>query len=167
VAFNVSGTDGSNAAFTGTVIVQLFEDLAPGTTARIEELVASGFYNGLDFHRILDGFVAQAGQNTNMTLDDEFSTLLTFNSPGLLAMASTSDSDSADAQFFITAIDSAGTTNPIPLAEMPQFLNFRDTIFGQLVSGFDTFAKMMSTRCGRQPEHPRRHGQFRRQQTGK
>ncbi len=53
--------------------------------------------------------------------------------------------DTADSEFFITATDEAGSTSPISLANMPQFLNFRYTIFGQLVSGFDTFEKIMST----------------------
>ena len=97
---------------------------------------------------MLDGFVAQGGDNgsggTGQTIDDEFNPSLTFNSPGLLAMANRGD-DTSDSQFFITAIDGAGSTNPIALANMPQFLNFNYSIFGQLVSGFDTFEKIMST----------------------
>ena len=45
--------------------MHLFEDLAPATTARIEQLVTQGYYNGLTFHRVLDGFVAQTGQTNN------------------------------------------------------------------------------------------------------
>ena len=52
--------------------------------------------------------------------------------------------DTADAEFFVTATDAAGSTTPITLAGMPQFLTFKYTIFGQLVSGFDTFEKIMS-----------------------
>ncbi len=144
----ISGTDKDGNAFTGTLVLHLFEDLTPATTSRIETLVGQGYYNGLDFFRVLDGFVAQAGRNgsgdTGVLLDDEFNTQLTFTSPGLLAMANAGP-DTGDSEFFITAIDGGGTTTPITLAEMPQFLDFHYTIFGQLVSGFDTFEKMMST----------------------
>ena len=121
---------------------------APQTTARIEQLVNEGYYNGLVFHRVLDGFVAQTGQSNNgddtgVLLNDEFDPSLTYTSPGLLATANRGR-DTADAEFFITAIDGAGTTDPVTLATMPQFLDFRYTIFGQVVSGFDTFEKIMS-----------------------
>ena len=121
----------------------------PETTARIEQLVTQGYYNNLLFHRVIDGFMAQGGQSNNgndtgVLLDDEFNSSLTFTSPGLLAMANRG-ADTADAEFFITAIDGAGTTNPITLANMPQSLDFRYTIFGQLVKGFDTFEKIMTT----------------------
>jgi cyclophilin family peptidyl-prolyl cis-trans isomerase len=150
IQLNVIGTDSSNNPFTGTLVLHLFEDLAPQTTARIEQLVSQGYYNGLDFFRVVDGFVAQTGRSNNgndtgVTLDDEINAGLTFTSPGLLAMANRGISDTADAEFFITAIDGAGTTNPTTLAQMPQGLNLRFTIFGQLVSGFDTFEKIMST----------------------
>ena len=149
LVLNVSGTDSSNNSYTGTLVLHLFEDLAPETTTRIEQLVSQGYYNDLIFHRVVDGFMAQAGQTNNgndtgVLLDDEFNTSLTFTSPGLLAMANRG-ADTSDAEFFVTAIDSEGTTNPIGLADMPQTLNFRYTIFGQLVSGFDTFEKIMST----------------------
>ncbi len=148
LALTVSGTDGAGNPFNGTMVIHLFDDLAPNTSARIEQLVTSGFYNGLPFTRVLDGFVAQGGDNgtggTGQLIDDEFNPSLTFNSPGLLAMANRGD-DTSDSQFFITAIDGAGSTNPIALANMPQFLNFNYSIFGQLVSGFDTFEKIMST----------------------
>src|SRR5262249_8047525 len=129
--------------------IHLFEDLAPQTTARIEQLVGQGYYNGLDIFRVVDGFIAQSGKTNNgndtgVQLNDEFNTSLTFNSPGLIAMAN-AGRDTADSEYFITAIDEAGSTDPISLANDPQFLNFRYTIFGQLVSGFDTFEKVMST----------------------
>lgn len=149
LVLNVSGTDNTNTAFTGTLIIHLFEDLAPQTTARIEQLVTNHYYDGLSIFRILDGFVAQSGKTNNgndtgVLLNDEFNTSLTFTSPGLIAMANRGR-DTADSEYFITAIDNAGATTPITLANDPQFLDFRYTIFGQLVSGFDTFEKVMST----------------------
>ncbi len=156
IVLSVTGTDNTNTPFSGTLVLHLFEDLAPQTTARIEQLVTQGYYDGLDFFRVLDGFVAQTGKTNNgndtgVLLDDELTSSLTFTSPGLLAMANRGR-DTADAEFFITAIDEAGSTTPIALANMPQFLNFRYTIFGQLVSSFDTFEKIMSTTVQVQPD---------------
>jgi cyclophilin family peptidyl-prolyl cis-trans isomerase len=144
----VSGTDENGAAFTGTLILHLFEDLAPGTTARIQELVTNGYYTNKPIHRVLDGFIAQGGDpqgaSSGQKLKDEFTTSLSFNSRGLLAMAN-SGRDSSDAQFFITAVTSRDEATPLPLVNMAQDLNFRYTIFGQLVSGFDVFEKIMKT----------------------
>ena len=141
---NVSGVDATNTAFSGDITFRLFESDAPNTTARIIQLANSGFYNGLTFHRVISGFVAQGGDpNGNGTggsgtkFDDEFSTNLTFTSNGLLAMANSGD-DSNDSQFFITAIDES-------LAQLPQSLNFNYNIFGILTGGFDTFRKVMGT----------------------
>ena len=146
LVLNVSGTDKNNQAFTGTLVLHLFEDLTPIATARIEQLATQGFYNGKNFFRVLDGFVAQTNGSTGQTFDNEIVSSLTFNSPGLLAMANAGTQNghgTNDAQFFITAIDNKGNTNPITLAHTPQFLNGNYTLFGQLVSGFDTFEKIM------------------------
>ena len=144
IKLSVTGKDANNNTFSGDLTLRLFDTLAPVTTARIVALVNQGFYNGLTFHRILNGFVAQGGDpngngtgGSGTTLDDELNTLLTFNSPGLLAMAN-SGPDTSDSQFFITDTD-------LTAAQEPQFLDFRYTIFGQLVAGFDTFTKLMST----------------------
>ncbi len=141
---NVSGTDANNQAFSGTLVFHLFEDLTPITTARIEQLVGQNFYTGQQFIRVIDGFVAQNGGSTGQSFASEIVPTLNFNSPGLLAMANAGPNTN-DAQMFITAIDGAGSTNPISLARMPQSLDGSYTIFGQLVSGFDTFEDIMST----------------------
>jgi cyclophilin family peptidyl-prolyl cis-trans isomerase len=155
LVLNVSGTDNTDTAFSGTLVLHLFEDLSPATATRIETLAGMHFYDGLSFTRVIDGFMSQGGDNgkggTGTTLNDEFNTALTFNSPGLLAMANAGP-DTADSQFFITAIDGKGTTTPITLAAMPQFLNFRYTIFGQMVSGFDTFEKIMTVQVTDNPQ---------------
>ncbi len=144
IKMTVSGVDANGEAFSGELTVMLFEDVAPETTARIIDLIQSGFYNGLDFHRILDGFVAQGGDpngdgtgGSGTTLDDELNSHVTFTSQGLLAMANSGD-DTSDSQFFVTDTD-------LTLDEMPRSLNFNYTIFGVLTSGFDTFQKIMST----------------------
>ncbi len=142
---NVSGTDSSNNAFSGDLVFRLFDSETPLTVQRIKTLTNEGFYNGKRFPRILDNFVAQTGSPNNTlsgssgkgSFNDEFNANLTFTSPGLLALANSGD-DTNDSQFFITDID-------VPLASMPTFLDFNHSIFGQLVSGFDTFNKVMTT----------------------
>ncbi|HEY2761302.1 MAG TPA: Ig-like domain-containing protein, partial [Pirellulales bacterium] len=118
----------------------------------IESLVTSGFFTGKDFFRVIDGFVAQNNGSSGMSsIGPETTAEVPFTSPGLLSLANTGQSNGflGDAQFFITAIDKEGSTTPIPLAEMPQGLqngsSQQFTVFGQLVSGFDTFEKIMST----------------------
>jgi cyclophilin family peptidyl-prolyl cis-trans isomerase len=91
----------------GRVVIQMRPDLAPKTCAQIKALARRGFYNGLPFHRVIAGFMAQTGDpNGNGTggsghpLKAEFS-----NTPfvrGTVGMARSSDPDSADSQFFIT-----------------------------------------------------------------
>lgn len=145
---NVSGVDASNAPFSGDLVMQLFEDLAPTTTARIVTLVSSNFYNGLIFHRVIQNFVLQGGDPTGtgtggsgVTLDDEFVASLIYDGFGQLGMAN-SGHDSNDSQFFITDVDlSISNTN----APSPQHLNFENPIFGQLTSGFNVLARMIST----------------------
>jgi cyclophilin family peptidyl-prolyl cis-trans isomerase len=144
LVLNVSGTDKDGNPFTGQLVLHLFEDLAPGTTARIEQLVEQGFFSSKTFHRVIDGFMAQAGASSGTTLTDELQSGLAFVSRGLLAMAN-AGSDTADAEFFITATNEKESSDPITLAHMPQHLNNRYTIFGQLVKGFDVFEKLITT----------------------
>lgn len=145
VVMNVSGKDAAGAAFTGNIVLKLFEDKAPLTTARfISNVTNPNFnFNGLIFHRVIKGFVAQGGDpNGDGTggfggnFDDEFNASLTFNSFGLLAMANAGDDDN-ESQFFIT--DTASS------ASFPQHLNFNHNIFGQIVDGLDIFQKIMNT----------------------
>jgi hypothetical protein len=78
LVLDVSGVDATNAPFSGELVLQLFEDLTPVTTARIIELASSGFYDGLTFHRVIQDFMCQGGDpdgdgtgGSGMTLDDE------------------------------------------------------------------------------------------------
>jgi cyclophilin family peptidyl-prolyl cis-trans isomerase len=153
IRLNVSGKDGTNADFTGDIVLRLFEDKAPVTTARIIQLAQSGFYNGLLFHRVVPNFVAQGGDpsgngsgGSGTKFSDEYDLGLTFNGPGLLAMANSGD-DTNDSQFFITAID-----QPLP-AQRPQHLNFQHSIFGVITSGHDTFRKLMATQTSGNPNN--------------
>ena len=114
----------------GEFVVELFDDQAPKTVNNFVFLARNGFYDGTTFHRVLDGFMAQGGDPTGTgtggpgyQFEDEFSPDLTFDRPGLLAMAN-SGPNSNGSQFFITYA-------PTP------HLNGRHTIFGEVVEGMD------------------------------
>jgi cyclophilin family peptidyl-prolyl cis-trans isomerase len=114
----------------GDMTFELFGDIAPNTVATIGGLIKSGFYNGLTFHRVVKGFVIQGGDPSGngsggpgFTFDDEFNTQAIFDGTGQLAMAN-SGRDTNGSQFFITDAS-------------PRNLDFRHTIFGQLIRGFD------------------------------
>ncbi|EGB14260.1 peptidyl-prolyl cis-trans isomerase cyclophilin type [Pseudodesulfovibrio mercurii] len=114
---------------SGRVVIEMRPDLAPRHVARIKELARMKFYDGIVFHRVIDGFMAQTGDPTGtgrggsgMTLPAEFS-----NAPfqrGTVGMARASDPDSADSQFFICFA-------PAP------FLDGQYTVWGQVVSGME------------------------------
>ena len=91
---------------TGKVTIKLRPDLAPKHVERITELVEEGFYDGLAFHRVIDGFVAQGGcpkgtgtGGSDQKIPAEFSSEPHVR--GTMSMARTADPDSADCQFFI------------------------------------------------------------------
>ncbi len=111
----------------GRVVIEMRPDLAPKTVARIKELVRKGFYDGLPFHRVIAGFMAQTGDprgdgtgGSGQKLKAEFSSEPFVR--GTVAMARASDPDSADSQFFICFA-------PAP------FLNGKYTIWGQVTAG--------------------------------
>ena len=148
IKINVSGVDSANAPFTGDIVLRLFEDLEPQTTARIIQLATQSpdsFYKGLLFHRVIKDFMVQGGDpqgtgsgGSGTKFSDEFNLGLTFNSQGLLAMANSGD-DTNDSQFFITDVDQ-------PLSnQRPTHLNFQHSIFGIMTSGFDVYRKLIGT----------------------
>ena len=119
----------------GTITFELFEGDAPLTTARIKEIIESGFYENKLFHRIIDGFMIQGGssdgygtQGTGVTFADEFSELLRHNRNGMVSMANRGP-DTNDSQFFITDNDSSG-------------LDDLHSVFGFLTDGYDVLAKV-------------------------
>ena len=90
----------------GLVVIETFPEQAPKTVSRIVELSESGFYDGLTFHRVISGFMAQGGDpNGNGTggsgqnIKAEFNDLK--HERGVVSMARSNDPDSADSQFFI------------------------------------------------------------------
>ncbi|MEO8356917.1 MAG: peptidylprolyl isomerase [Chloroflexota bacterium] len=114
----------------GEFEMQLYPDKAPRTVNSFVFLSCKGYFNGVTFHRVLDGFMAQGGDPTGTGMrgpgyefEDEFSDDLAFDKPGLLAMAN-SGPNTNGSQFFITYA-------PTP------HLNGRHTIFGQVTEGMD------------------------------
>ena len=102
---------------------------APNTVARITQLISEGYYNGIIFHRVVPGFVVQAGDPTGTGAGGSGVKLKAeFNSrkhvKGILSMARTQDPNSADSQFFIML----GTS---------QHLDNQYTIFGKVVEGLE------------------------------
>ncbi len=119
----------------GRVVIELRPDLAPNHVERIKELTREGFYDGVVFHRVIDGFMAQTGDPTGTgmggsdkpDLEAEFS-----DEPhvrGTLSMARTSDPDSANSQFFIVFEDAS-------------HLNGQYTVWGSVVDGMEYVDKI-------------------------
>ena len=123
----------------GTIELELFEDKTPITTKNFIDLAEKGFYDGVIFHRVIDGFMIQGGDPTgtgmggpDYTIEDEFRDDLQFTGEGILAMANTGMPHTGGSQFFIT------------LAATP-WLNGHHTIFGKVVKGMDVVKKIGHT----------------------
>lgn len=113
----------------GQVVIEMRDDLAPNHVARIKELVRQKFYDGIIFHRVIDGFMAQTGcpQGTGtggsgQNLDAEFSQ--ENHKRGICSMARAQNPNSADSQFFICFEDAS-------------FLDGQYTVWGQVIDGMD------------------------------
>ncbi len=114
----------------GVFVAEMFEDKAPLTTKNFIELVAKGFYDGIIFHRVIDGFMIQGGDPTGTgmggpgyKIKDEFGEGLKHDDEGILSMANAGP-NTGGSQFFIT------------LAPTP-WLNGHHAIFGKVVEGMD------------------------------
>lgn len=96
----------------GTVVIELYPEKAPMHVARIKELAREGFYNGIVFHRVIAGFMAQGGDptGTGMSGSSKPNLKAEFNDikhvRGVLSMARSNDPNSANSQFFIMLADS-------------------------------------------------------------
>ena len=112
-----AAADGENTLYLdlkdGRVVIRLRPDLAPNHVRRIKELVRQGFYDGLNFHRVIEGFMAQGGDprgdgtgGSGRNIKHEFSPSSVSHKRGILSMARAADPDSADSQFFIMLADS-------------------------------------------------------------
>jgi peptidylprolyl isomerase len=119
----------------GPVVIKLRSDIAPKHAERLAKLANEGFYNGVVFHRVIDGFMAQTGDPTGTgtggskypDLKAEFSNVPFVR--GTVGMARSSDPNSANSQFFIMFGDGA-------------FLNGQYTVVGEVVSGMENVDKI-------------------------
>jgi len=128
----------------GEVVIEMRPDLAPKHVERIKELAREGFYDGVAFHRVIDGFMAQGGDPTGTgaggsgkKLPAEFS-----REPhvrGVCSMARTQDPNSADSQFFIVFDDAT-------------FLDGQYTVWGKVISGMEAVDKIKRGEPVRDPD---------------
>jgi len=128
----------------GRTVIALRPDLAPNHVARIKELARQGFYDGVVFHRVIEGFMAQTGDPTGTgmggsgkKLKAEFS-----REPhrrGTASMARAQSPDSADSQFFICFDDAA-------------FLNGQYTVWGEVVDGMEAIDQIKRGEPVRDPD---------------
>ena len=126
----------------GTIVIELFPDVAPKHVARIKELTRQGFYDGVVFHRVMDGFMAQTGDPTGtgrggsgQKIAAEFSSEPFVR--GVVGMARSQNPDSADSQFFIVFDDA-------------QFLNGQYTVWGRVAEGMEAVDAIKKAPPGRQ-----------------
>ena len=133
-----------NAVFKtnlGEFTVELYEDKAPITTKNFVDLIEKGFYDGLTFHRVIDGFMIQGGcpsgtgtGGPGYKIKDEFHPELKHTSAGLLSMANAGP-NTGGSQFFIT------------LAATP-WLDNKHAIFGKVTDGLDVVEKIGKVKTG-------------------
>ena len=129
----------------GRVVIELRPDLAPGHVARIKELAREGFYDGIVFHRVIDGFMAQTGcphgtgtgGSKYPDLKAEFNTQPHVR--GTVSMARAQNPNSANSQFFICFDDA-------------RFLDRQYTVWGKVVEGMDNVDKIKRGEPVRDPD---------------
>ena len=126
----------------GRVVIEMLPELAPRHVARIKELTRQGFYDGIVFHRVMDGFMAQTGDPTGtgrggsgQNIAAEFSSEPFVR--GVLGMARSQNPNSADSQFFFMFADGA-------------FLNGQYTVWGRVVEGMAAVDAIKKAPKGRQ-----------------
>ncbi len=141
----------------GVIEIELFEDTMPITSGNFIKLAEEKFYDGIKFHRIIDGFMIQAGDpNTKgdnvmsygtggpgYTIQDEFvEGALLSNTRGTIAMANTGQPNSGGSQFFINTVDNVSLDfNKEPFSS-------RHPVFGRIVKGMDVVDAISATETG-------------------
>ncbi|HSJ25988.1 MAG TPA: peptidylprolyl isomerase [Longimicrobiales bacterium] len=127
----------------GDFAVELFEDKAPATTKNFIDLAEKGYYDGLTFHRVIDGFMIQGGCPTGTgtggpgyKIKDEFHPDLKHDAPGVLSMANAGP-DTGGSQFFVTL-------------DATPWLDNRHAVFGKVTDGMEVVEKIGQTRVGPQ-----------------
>lgn len=118
----------------GVVVIETYSDKAPKHVARIKELAKKGFYDGIVFHRVIDGFMAQTGDPTGtgmggsgVNLNAEFNDVK--HDRGILSMARANDPNSADSQFFIVLAPA-------------YYLDRQYTVWGRVIEGMEFVDKI-------------------------
>ena len=126
----------------GRVVIQMLPELAPNHVARIKELTRQGFYDGIVFHRVMDGFMAQTGDPTGtgsggsgQNIKAEFSSEPYLR--GTVGMARSRSPDSADSQFFITFAPARSLDN-------------KYTVWGRVIEGMENVDQIKKAPPGRQ-----------------
>ncbi len=138
----------------GNITVELFTDKMPVTAGNFVELAKSGFYDGLHFHRVINGFMLQfgcphsrdpesrlagTGDSPKGTIKDEHpADAKISNAPGTLSMANTGEPNSGSCQFFINTVDNVRLDwfSPGPS---------RHPVFGKVIAGMDVVTKIEKT----------------------
>jgi cyclophilin family peptidyl-prolyl cis-trans isomerase len=139
----------------GNIKVELFVDQMPVTAGNFVNLAKSGFYDGLHFHRVINGFMLQfgcphskdpsssragTGDSPNGTIQDEHAARLS-NEPGTLSMANTGRPNSGSCQFFINTVHNSYLDWFTPGAS-------KHPVFGKVIEGMDVVKKIESTKTG-------------------
>ena len=143
----------------GSITIELYGDKAPATVANFLQYVKDGFYSGTVFHRVIDGFMIQAGgltrdmqeKRTRAPVKNEADIGIKAglrNTTGTLAMARTSNPDSASAQFFINLKDNDFLNHSSPT---PQGWGY--CVFGRVVEGMDVVDKIDKVKTGKNGFH--------------
>jgi len=138
----------------GNIKIELFTDLMPTTAGNFVNLAKSGFYDGLHFHRVIEGFMLQfgcphskdpqspragTGDSPNGTIQDEHpENAKITNAPGTLSMANTGRPNSGSCQFFLNTVDNARLDWFSPGQS-------RHPVFGKVIEGMDVAKKIEST----------------------
>ncbi|MFQ5776245.1 MAG: peptidylprolyl isomerase [Kiloniellaceae bacterium] len=127
---------------SGRVVIEMLPEVAPRHVARIKELARAGFYDGVVFHRVIEGFMAQTGDPTGtgrggsgQKLEAEFSSEPFLR--GVVGMARAQSPDSADSQFFITFAPAS-------------FLDGKYTVWGRVIEGMEHVEGIKKAPPGRQ-----------------
>jgi peptidyl-prolyl cis-trans isomerase A (cyclophilin A) len=122
----------------GSFSIELFEDRAPATTKNFVDLAEKGFYDGVIFHRVIEGFMIQGGDPTGTgrggpgyTISDEFHPELRHSAEGVLSMANAGP-NTGGSQFFITL-------------EATPWLDGKHAVFGKVVEGMEVVRTIGST----------------------
>ena len=137
----------------GSIIIELDGRQAPLTVAHFLQLVDSGFYNGIIFHRVIPGFMAQTGGHTpDLKLKEDARTIANESGNGLsnlrgtVAMARTGDPHSANSQFFINVADNTR----LDPGKKPGGGTWGYTVFGTVIQGMDVVDQIVAVPTGPQ-----------------